>query len=99
MNTKTFNVDTPRSTTVLDPLETCQKVDEAWRNGKVPLNAAEGFIRQIIGWREYVRGFYWHQMPHLQKANALNAKMEGEASKILDQVERYWMRKVARQSF
>jgi len=33
------------------------------------------------------------------KANALNAKMEGEASKILDQVERYWMRKVARQSF
>ncbi|MDI1296894.1 MAG: cryptochrome/photolyase family protein, partial [bacterium] len=37
------------------------------------LNAAEGFIRQIIGWREYVRGYYWMEMPEVAQANALGA--------------------------
>ncbi|MXO46983.1 cryptochrome/photolyase family protein [Erythrobacter vulgaris] len=59
---------------LLDPLELCQRAENAYRDGKAPLNSVEGFIRQIIGWREYVRGFYWHQMPQLQKANALNAQ-------------------------
>ena len=59
---------------LLDPLELCQRAEQAYRDGKAPINSVEGFIRQIIGWREYVRGFYWHQMPHLQKANALNAQ-------------------------
>jgi deoxyribodipyrimidine photolyase-related protein len=44
---------------LLDPLELCREVEVRYRAGKVPLNAAEGFIRQIIGWREYVRGIYW----------------------------------------
>jgi deoxyribodipyrimidine photolyase-related protein len=48
---------------LLDPLDVCHRVDAAWRAGAVPLNAAEGFIRQIIGWREYVRGVYWLKMP------------------------------------
>ena len=52
----------------------CQKVDQAWREQKVPLNAAEGFIRQIIGWREYVRGLYWLLMPEYQQRNYLDAK-------------------------
>lgn len=59
---------------LLDPLDLCQRAAQAYRDGKAPLNSVEGFIRQIIGWREYVRGFYWHEMPHLQKANALNAQ-------------------------
>ena len=48
---------------LLDPLEVCQRVEAAYRDGMAPLNAVEGFIRQIIGWREYVRGIYWLKMP------------------------------------
>ncbi len=48
---------------LLDPLETCRMAEEAWKAGDAPLNAVEGFIRQIIGWREYVRGIYWLKMP------------------------------------
>lgn len=48
---------------LLGALEVCQRVEAAYRDGQVPLNAAEGFIRQVIGWREYVRGIYWLKMP------------------------------------
>ena len=48
---------------LLDPLDLCREVEERYRAGKVPLNSAEGFIRQIIGWREYVRGIYWREGP------------------------------------
>lgn len=54
---------------LLDPLTVCQRVEQAWLAGEVPLNAAEGFIRQIIGWREYVRGIYWMQMPDYVHSN------------------------------
>jgi deoxyribodipyrimidine photolyase-related protein len=59
---------------LLDPLETCQLVEAAWRDGRVNLNAAEGFIRQIIGWREFVRGIYWLKMPEYGTLNALGAE-------------------------
>ncbi|MEW9857002.1 cryptochrome/photolyase family protein [Novosphingobium sp. M1R2S20] len=59
---------------LLDPLEVCRRAERAYRERKVPLNAAEGFIRQIIGWREYIRGMYWFEMPELREANALNAQ-------------------------
>jgi len=54
---------------LLDPMEVCRRVEAAWRDGTVPLNAAEGFIRQIIGWREYVRGIYWRNMPGYADSN------------------------------
>ena len=58
---------------LLDPLAVCQAVEAAYRRGAVALNAAEGFIRQIIGWREYVRGIYWLKMPEYATLNALQA--------------------------
>jgi deoxyribodipyrimidine photolyase-related protein len=56
---------------LLDPLTVCRQVEAAFRTGKAPLNAAEGFIRQIIGWREYVRGIYWLKMPCYDQSNFL----------------------------
>ncbi|GGO92516.1 cryptochrome/photolyase family protein [Stakelama pacifica] len=58
---------------LLDPLDLCRDVAERYAQGKVPLNAAEGFIRQIIGWREYVRGIYWREGPDYGDRNFLNA--------------------------
>ena len=58
---------------LLSPLEICEAVEQAYTEGKAPLNAAEGYIRQIIGWREYVRGIYWLKMPEYLEENALNA--------------------------
>ncbi len=58
---------------LLDPLECIQKAEAAYHAGNAPLNAVEGFIRQILGWREYVRGIYWLKMPDYKSQNALNA--------------------------
>ncbi|MFM8753545.1 MAG: cryptochrome/photolyase family protein, partial [Phenylobacterium sp.] len=58
---------------LLGPLEVCEAVEAAWKAGRVPLNAAEGFIRQVIGWREYVRGVYWLEGPAYVFRNALDA--------------------------
>ncbi|WP_128893073.1 cryptochrome/photolyase family protein [Erythrobacter sp. HKB08] len=59
---------------LLDPLELCERAEQAYKDGKAPINSVEGFIRQLIGWREYVRGFYWHFMPGLESDNKLNAQ-------------------------
>ncbi len=53
----------------LDPIEMCRRAEAEYRAGRAPLNAVEGFIRQIIGWREYVRGIYWLNMPGYEKRN------------------------------
>ena len=58
---------------LLGPLHVCRRVEEEYRKGRVPLASAEGFIRQIIGWREYIRGIYWLKMPDYADVNALNA--------------------------
>ncbi len=59
---------------LLDPREVVRAAESAWRAGKVSLASAEGFIRQILGWREYVRGIYWHFMPEYVEKNALAAR-------------------------
>lgn len=56
---------------LLSPMEVCRAVEAAWAAGKVPLAAAEGFIRQIIGWREYVRGIWGLRGPAYLEGNAL----------------------------
>jgi deoxyribodipyrimidine photolyase-related protein len=58
---------------LLDPLEVCRQAEAEWRAGRAPLNAVEGFIRQIVGWREFVRGVYWLEGPDYKAGNALGA--------------------------
>ena len=57
---------------LLSPREVCDAVQAAWEAGDVPLNSAEGYIRQILGWREYVRGIYFLEGPDYPRRNALN---------------------------
>ena len=59
---------------LLGAREVCARAEAAYRSGAAPLNAVEGFVRQILGWREYVRGIYWHHMPDYATSNALGAE-------------------------
>ncbi|MFN3353353.1 MAG: cryptochrome/photolyase family protein [Brevundimonas sp.] len=58
---------------LLDPLEVCRRAAAEYEAGRAPLNAVEGFVRQILGWREYVRGIYWLKVPEYRRRNALDA--------------------------
>jgi deoxyribodipyrimidine photolyase-related protein len=58
---------------LLNPREVVAAAEEAYRAGRAPLASVEGFIRQILGWREYVRGVYWTQMPSYALRNELAA--------------------------
>jgi len=58
---------------LLNPRRVVMAVEDAYKRGHAPLAAAEGFIRQILGWREYIRGIYWTQMPKYIDSNALHA--------------------------
>lgn len=61
---------------LLSAREVVHAVELRYRNGEVGLSSAEGFIRQVLGWREYVRGIYWTQMPEYRDLNALEAMDE-----------------------
>ncbi len=58
---------------LLDARDICARAEQEYRKGRAPLNAVEGFIRQILGWREYVRGIYWLEGPDYMRRNALGA--------------------------
>jgi deoxyribodipyrimidine photolyase-related protein len=57
---------------LLTPMEVCRAVERAFHESHAPLNAVEGFIRQILGWREFIRGIYMRQGLDYTKQNALN---------------------------
>lgn len=59
---------------LLDPLDLCRQAEAEYRAGRAPLNAVEGYIRQILGWREFVRGIYDREGPDYTSRNALGAK-------------------------
>lgn len=59
---------------LLKPMECIVAAEKAYHEQDAPLNAVEGFIRQIMGWREYVRGIYWLKMPDYGQANYFNAQ-------------------------
>lgn len=63
------------NTKMIDPLEVCRRAEDKYRaDPSIALNAAEGFIRQILGWREYMRNVYWTSMPDFASANYFNHK-------------------------
>ncbi len=67
-------VSTSINAGLLEPRAAVEAAEAAFHAGTVPLNAAEGFIRQILGWREFVRGVYWLRMPDYGSLNSLQAQ-------------------------
>ena len=66
-------ISTSLNVGLLDPLDVCRRAEVEFRSGRAPLNAVEGFIRQILGWREFVRGIYWLKVPEYRRRNFLDA--------------------------
>ncbi len=61
---------------LLDPLDLCRRAETEWREERAPLNCVEGFVRQIIGWREYVRGIYFMEGADYTGRNSLGAERD-----------------------
>ncbi len=59
---------------LLHPREVCEAAEGAYREGRAPIASVEGFVRQVLGWREYVWGVYWLWMPDYRRLNALDAR-------------------------
>ncbi|MBW8320352.1 MAG: cryptochrome/photolyase family protein, partial [Rhizobium sp.] len=94
---------------LLLPIDVIRRAERAYHEGAAPLNAVEGFIRQILGWREYVRGVYWRFMPGYADRNALDAhrplpalywsgetKMRCMASAVQDTIEHAYSHHIQR---
>ena len=65
-----------RNLKLLHPREVVTAAELAYQTSAAPLDSVEGFIRQILGWREYVRGVYWTQMPGYAERNCLDAQQD-----------------------
>jgi deoxyribodipyrimidine photolyase-related protein len=64
----------PLNLGLLDPVEVAERAVQAYRDGDAPLASVEGFVRQVIGWREYVWHLYWHFGPTYRRRNTLRAR-------------------------
>lgn len=62
-------ISAPMNVRLVNPRQAVAQAEQLYREGKASLESVEGFIRQIIGWREYVRGIYWLKMPNYQDLN------------------------------
>jgi len=60
---------------LLHPIELCERAELAYRSGHARLASVEGFVRQLIGWREYIWQTYWRLMPEYRLRNALGADL------------------------
>ncbi|WP_111652913.1 cryptochrome/photolyase family protein [Actinoplanes lutulentus] len=61
---------------LLDPVEVIERAERAYRENKAPLASVEGFVRQILGWRDFVWHLYWYFEPDYRAANELTARHE-----------------------
>ena len=66
----------PLNMKLLNPQECVTAAVQAYRSGKAPLNSVEGFVRQILGWREFIRGVYWLKMPEYLELNHFDHQLE-----------------------
>lgn len=69
-------ISTSLNLKLLRPMEVVDAAVKAYQSGDAPLQSVEGFVRQVIGWREYVRGVYWLKMPDYAGMNALDADQD-----------------------
>ena len=83
---------------LLTPLEICRAAEEAWKEGRAEINAVEGFIRQIIGWREYIRGIYFLQGPGYETRNDLGQTRELPEFYWTAETEMHCMKQCVRQT-
>ncbi len=95
---------------LLHPGEVIQAAIDAFKTGRIPIESAEGFIRQLIGWREYVNGMYWFLGPDYRLSNQLKAdrkllplfsdpnatKMNCMKETVTDIKERAWVHHIPR---
>ncbi|QBR92241.1 cryptochrome/photolyase family protein [Nocardioides euryhalodurans] len=66
-------VSAPLNLGLLEPLEVVRRAEEAYLSGDAPIAAVEGFVRQVLGWRDYVWHLYWHLGPSYRRRNELSA--------------------------
>ena len=91
-------ISTSLNLKLLDPRTAIRAAEDAYRENRAPLAAVEGFIRQILGWREYVRGIYWHFMPQYAEGNALDAHRKLPAFYWTGETEMNCLRQALRQT-
>jgi len=85
------------NTGLLTPNECVDAAIEAYQSGDAPLAGVEGFVRQIIGWREFINGIYWLKMPDYAESNALGAERKLPDFFYTGETEMNCLRQVIRQ--